>query len=186
MAGEADVGEVTLGAAGFRAAVVVVEVVGFGLDEAAAEVELDKFDVRRAVVPKVEVRRFSSSDPEGGARLVDAGPVTDERLAAVDVVAGRVGGLVSPPVAAPVRVAELDVGFVAEEVVAGRRAALVVVAGFLAAVPVAVLDAAPAAFFTGAAVVDEDLGFCVGTSAGGSAATGASTEVASVGASAEV
>lgn len=60
----AEVGEATLEAAGFRAVVVVVEAVGFGLDE-GADVVLDKVEVRRAAVPKVEDRRLSSSDTEG-------------------------------------------------------------------------------------------------------------------------
>lgn len=67
------------------------------------------------------------------------------------------GGLLSPPPAALVRV-ELAVGFVAvEEVVAGRRAAVVVVpvAGFFAAValPVGLAPLAAAGFLTGGAVV---------------------------------
>lgn len=77
------------------------------------------------------------------------------RLAAVELAGGRVGGLLSPPPAALVRV-ELAVGFVAvEEVVAGRRAAVVVVpvAGFFAAValPVGLEPFAAAGFLTGGA-----------------------------------
>lgn len=64
----ADVGEVTEEDAGFRAAVVVVEeVVGFGL-AAVEEVALDRVEVRRAAVPKVDVRRLSSSDTEDVGR----------------------------------------------------------------------------------------------------------------------
>lgn len=77
------------------------------------------------------------------------------RLAAVELAGGRVGGLLSPPPAALVRV-ELAVGFVAvEEVVAGRRAAVVVVpvAGFFAAValPAGLEPFAAAGFLTGGA-----------------------------------
>lgn len=69
-----DVGEVTLeDDAGFLAAVVVVVVVvveaaGFGLVLGELEeVALDRVEVRRAAVPRVEVLRafFSSSDADG-------------------------------------------------------------------------------------------------------------------------
>lgn len=76
-------------------------------------------------------------------------------MAAVEPAGGRVGGLLSPPPAALER-AELAVGFAAvEEVVPGRRAAVVVVAvaGFLAgaAVPAALGPLAAAGFLTGGA-----------------------------------
>lgn len=66
-----DVGEVTLeDDAGFLAAVVVVvvEAAGFGLVLGELEeVALDRVEVRRAAVPRVEVLRalFSSSDADG-------------------------------------------------------------------------------------------------------------------------
>lgn len=71
----------------------------------------------------------------------------------VEPAGGRVGGLLSPPPAALVRV-ELAVGFVAVEgVVPGRRAAVVVVAvaGFFAAValPAGLGPFAAAGFLTG-------------------------------------
>lgn len=74
---------------------------------------------------------------------------------AVELPGGRVGGLLIPPPAVLVRV-ELAVGFVAvEEVVAGRRAAVVVVpvAGFFAAValPAGLVPLAAAGFLTGGA-----------------------------------
>lgn len=67
-----DVGEVTLGdaaavAAGFLVVVVVVELAaGFGfVPGELAEVALDKVEVRRAAVPRVEVLRlFSSSEAD--------------------------------------------------------------------------------------------------------------------------
>lgn len=150
----ADVGEVTGAAAGFRAVVLlVVAVVGFGF--AAVEVALLRVEVRRdGAAPKVEVRRLSSSDTEEVGRWADE-DATEVRLAAVEVAVGRVGGLLSPPVAVPVRAD--DAGFVAVEVAAGRRAVVVVVVGFFAAptadlAPAADLGpVAVAAFFTGGA-----------------------------------
>lgn len=144
----ADVGEVADVDAGFRA-VVVVEVVGFGL-AAVEEVALDRVDVRRDAAPRVEVRRLSSSDTEEAGRWADEVAEVEVRLAAVEVAAGRVGGLLSPPVAVPVRVDEVAVGLVAVEDVAGRRAVVVVVAGFFAAEVAVLVPVAAAGFFTGA------------------------------------
>lgn len=106
------------------------------------------------------------------------------RLAAVELAPGRVGGLLNPPVAVPVRVAELEVGFVAvEEVVPGRRAAVVVVVpGFFAAVVVPVLlGPVVAGFFAGAAAAEGDLGFSVEASAGESSTGPSSAGAASTG-----
>lgn len=90
------------------------------------------------------------------------------------------GGLLIPPPAALVRV-ELAVGFVAvEEVVAGRRAAVVVVpgAGFFAAVavPAGLAPFAAAGFLTGGAAAaaagaagaagEGDWGFSAGAASG--------------------
>lgn len=180
----AEVGEVTLVPAGFRAAAVVVgvdddAVLGF----AEAEEALDRVEVRRAAVPKVDPRRFSSSEAEAAPRAVeDAVPVVERRFVAleVEVAVGRVGGLLKPPLVVPVRVAELAVGLVADEVVPGRRAAVVVVAGFFAAGVPAVFGAVVAVFFAGAAA--EGAGFCSIVSAGGSSAGGRlSVEGASAG-----
>lgn len=175
----ADVGEVTPGVAGFRAVVDVVVAVR-GLDE-AAEVAFDRVDVRRAAVLMVEDRRFSSSDPEGWDLWV-AVAVEEGRLVAVAVVVGRVGGLLNPPVAAPVRVAELAVGFVAADVLAGRRAVVVAAAGFLAAdvVLAGLVPAAEPVFFAGAAAAGEDRGFSAGAAdeASGGALAGGRSGVA--------
>lgn len=147
-----DVGEVALEVAGFRAVVVVdVEAVGLGL-AAAVDVVLDMAEVRRAAVPKVEVRRLSSSDTDDVERCADEEAVVAGRLVAVELAAGRVGGLLSPPVAAPVRVDEVAGGFVAVEVAPGRRAAVVVEAGFFAAVATPVLEAVVVGFFAAVAV----------------------------------
>lgn len=167
-----DVGEVTLDDAGFLVAVVVVveeEAAGFGLVLGELEeVALDRVEVRRAaVLPRVEVLRlFSSSEADG---LEDV--AVDVRLAAVELAGGRVGGLLSPPPAALVRV-ELAVGFVAvEEVVAGRRAAVVVVpgAGFLAAValPGVLGPFAAAGFLTGGAAAAAGAASAAAGAAGG-------------------
>lgn len=131
---------------------VVVEAVGFGL-AAVEEVALESVEVRRDAAPRVEDRRLSSSDTEDVGRWADEAAVVDVRLAAVvEVAAGRVGGLLSPPVVVPVRADELAAGLVAVEEVAGRRAVVVVVAGFFAAeVAVFVPAAVAAGFFTGAA-----------------------------------
>lgn len=176
-----DVGEVALEVAGLRAVVVAadVEVVDLGL-AAAVDVVLDMAEVRRAAVPRVEVRRLSSSDTDDVERCAEEA-VVEVRLVAVELAAGRVGGLLSPPVAVPVRVVEVGVGFVAVEVVPGRRAAVVVEAGFFEAVTVPVLETVEAGFFAGAAV-EGALDFSAEGSAGGSSATGASTG-ASAGAS---
>lgn len=174
----ADVGEVALDVAGLRAVVVVdVDVVGFGL-AAAEEVVLDMAEVRLAAVPRVELRRLSSSETDDVERWVEEGAAVDERLVAVELAAGRVGGLLSPPVAVPVRAVEEAAGFVAVDDVAGRRAAVVVVAGFFAAPATPVLVAVVAGFLTGAAV-DEALGFSAGGSAGGASAAGASEAASS-------
>lgn len=115
---------------------------------------LDRVDVRRAALPRVEVRRLSSSDTDEVGRWADEVAVVEVRLAAVEVVVGRVGGLLSPPVAVPVRVDELAAGLVAVEEVAGRRAVVVVVvAGFFAAEVAVFVPVAEAGFFTGAAPV---------------------------------
>lgn len=176
-----DVGEVELGVAVLRAVVVVdVEDVGLGL-AAAVDVVLDIAEVRRAAVPRVEVRRLSSSDTDDVERCADEGAVVEARLVAVELAAGRVGGLLSPPVAVPLRVVEVAAGFVAVEVVPGRRAAVVVEAGFFAAVAVPVLEVAVMGFFAGEAV-EGALDFSAGASAVGSSAAAASTG-ASAGAS---
>lgn len=75
------------------------------------------------------------------------------RLAAVEVVVGRVGGLLNPPVAVPVRDDELPVGLVAvDEEAAGRRAVVVVVvAGFFVVEVAVFVPVAAAGFLTGAA-----------------------------------
>lgn len=166
-----DVGEVAGAAAGFRAVVVVVAAVGFGF--AAVEVALVRVEVRRdGAAPKVDVRRLSSSDTEEAGRWADEVAI-EVRLVAVEVAVGRVGGLLSPPAAVPVRVDDV-VGFVAVEDVAGRRAVVVVVvAGFFAAPTADLGPVAAAGFFTGAAAGAGDSGFSVGAS------TGASTGVSS-------
>lgn len=98
--------------------------------------------------------------------------VVEVRLAAVELAGGRVGGLLIPPPAALVRV-ELAVGFVAvDEVVAGRRVAVVVVpgAGFFAAValPTGLVPFAAAGFLTGA-------GWAFSAAAAAGAAAGAAS-----------
>lgn len=170
--------------AGFRAAAVVAgeeDAAVLGLAEAAEEA-LERVEVRREAVPKVDVRRFSSSEADAAPRaVVDVVPVVDRRFVAVEVelAVGRVGGLLNPPLVVLVRVAELAVGFAAEEVVPGRRAAVVVVAGLFAAVVPAVFEAAVAAFFTGAAAAVEEAGF--GSAGGSSTGAGDPWEGASVG-----
>lgn len=181
-------GEVALEAAGLRAVVVVdvADVVDLGFG-AAVDDAPDIAEVRRAAVPRVEVRRLSSSDTEDVERCADETAVVEGRLAAVELAAGRVGGLLSPPVAEPVRVAdELEVGFVVVELVAGRRAVVVVVAGFLVVVEVPVLEAVVVGFFVGAAAAEEALGFSAGASAptAGASTGDVSVPEASVGASA--
>lgn len=182
-----DVGEVALEAAGLRAVVVVdvADVVDLGFGAAVVDAP-DIAEVRRAAVPRVEVRRLSSSDTEDVERCADEAAVVDGRLAAVELAAGRVGGLLSPPVAELVRVAdELEVGFAVVELVAGRRA-VVVVAGFLVVVEVPVLEAVVVGFLVGAAAAEEDLGFSAGASAptAGASTGDVSVPEASVGASA--
>lgn len=170
--GLAEVGEVTPEVAGFLAAEVVDEVVVLGLDDAADE-EADSVDVRLAVVPKAEGRRFSSSETEDVDLCAVEDPTVDVRLVAVELAAGRVGGLLKPLLVL-VRVPEDAVGFVAlDEVVVGRRAAVVelVDVGFLAAADeVAVLAPAVvvAVFLVGATA--GDCAFSVGGSAGGASA----------------
>lgn len=169
----ADVGDVTGAGAGFRGAVVeeVVEVVGFGF--AAAEVALDRVEVRRDAAVIEVGRRLSSSDTEDAGRWA-VEDTAEVRLAAVEVVFGRVGGLLSPPVAVAVR-AEDAVGFVAVEDVAGRRAVVVVVvdvvAGFFAAGTAALAPVAVVGFFPGAVAGAGDSDFSAEVSTG-TAATG--------------
>lgn len=129
---------------------VVVEAVGFGL-AAVEEVALDKVEVRRDAVPRVELRRLSSSDTEDVGRWADEFAVVEARLAAVEVMVGRVGGLLKPPVAVPVRVDELAAGLVAVDEVAGRRAVVVFVTGFLATEVAVFVPVAEAGFLTDAA-----------------------------------
>lgn len=166
---------------------VVVEDVGFGL-AAVEEVALERVEVRRDAVPRVDVRRLSSSETDEAGRWPDEVAVVDVRLAAVEVVVGRVGGLLRPPVAVPVRVDELAEGLVAVEEVAGRRAVVVVVAGFLAAEVAVFVPVVEAGFFTGAAPVAGagDWGFSAEASAGGASAaedSAAAAAEASAGAS---
>lgn len=168
--GLAEVGEVTLDVAGFLAVDVVDEVVALGLGGAADE-EADRVEVRlAAVLLKAEGRLFSSSETEGVDLCAVEDPTVDVRFVAVELVVGRVGGLVKPPLV-PVRVPEDAVGLVAlDDVVVGRRAVVVelVDAGFFAAAEeVAVLAPAMlvAVFLVGAATGDRV--FSVGGSAGG-------------------
>lgn len=166
-----EVGEVTLeGVAGFLAVEVVEDVVALGLGAAADDI----VEVRLAVVPRAEGRRFSSSEAEGADLCAVEDPTADVRFVAVELAVGRVGGLVKPlPVL--VRVPEDVVGLVAlDDVVAGRRVVvveLVVDAGFLAAVEEAAVLAPVVevvVFFAGAATGDG--AFSVGGAAGGASA----------------
>lgn len=165
-----EVGEVTLeGVAGFLAVEVVEDVVALGLGAAADDI----VEVRLAVVPRAEGRRFSSSEAEGADLCAVEDPTADVRFVAVELAVGRVGGLVKPlPVL--VRVPEDVVGFVAlDDIVAGRRVVVVelVDAGFLAAVEEAAVLAAVVevvVFFAGAATGDG--AFSVGGAAGGASA----------------
>lgn len=168
---------------------MVVEAEGLGLG-AAEEAVPDIVEVRRDAVPRVEVRRLSSSETEEVGRWAEEVAVVEVRLAAVEVAVGRVGGLLSPPVTVPVRGEEVAAGLVAVEDVAGRRAAVVVVAGFFATEVAVLVPVAAAGFFAGAAGAAAaagagDLDFSAGASAGGSsaAAGSASTVAASTAAS---
>lgn len=171
--GLAEVGDVTLDVVGFLAVDVVDEFVALGLGGAADE-EADRVEVRlAAVLLKAEGRLFSSSETEGVDLCAVEDPTVDVRFAAVELVVGRVGGLVKPPLVL-VRVPEDAVGLVAlDDVVVGRRAVVVelVDAGFFAAAEeVAVLAPAVlvAVFLVGAATGDRV--FSVGGSAGGASA----------------
>lgn len=146
------------------------------------ELALEAADLRaKDVVDVVDV-----VDLELGADEVMEARLVAVELAAVELAAGR-RGLLSPPVAEPLRVAnELEVGVAAVEPAAvepraGRRTA-VVVAGLLVAVEVLVLDAV-------VGFLVEDLGFSARALEGEPPAAGASTgdvsvPEASVGASA--
>ena len=121
---------VLVAVAGFLAAAVVAAVellfTLFGDPVVAEPVVLFAAETRRAapVAEVVEPRGFfSSSDTDGCERCVEVEVAVGGRFVAV-VPAGRVGGLLKPPLAA-VRV-EVAAGLVAAEVVpavpAGRRA----------------------------------------------------------------
>ena len=122
---------VLVAVAGFLAAAVVAAVellfTRLGDPVVAEPVVLFAAETRRAapVAEVVEPRGFfSSSDTDGCERCVEVEVAVGGRFVAV-VPAGRVGGLLKPPLAA-VRAVEVAAGLVAAEVVpavpAGRRA----------------------------------------------------------------